>query len=66
MRRYENSLPQSHPYFADVAGAKSPVIDTFKTIALVCGVGLLVSLLLAAGLASFQPKLEAPEVIDWI
>jgi hypothetical protein len=49
-----------------VVSADSPDIDSFKTIALFCGVGLLVSLLLAAGLAYLPSQPHTLDVIDWI
>jgi hypothetical protein len=52
--------------FLNVVSAKSPDIDVFKTIALYCGAGLLVSLLLTAGLAYLSLEPQTPDVMDWI
>lgn len=46
--------------------ANSPDLDIFKTIALFCGIGLLVSLLLAAGLSYLPTEPHTLDVIDWI
>jgi hypothetical protein len=46
--------------------AISPDVDIFKTIALFCGVGLLVSLLLAAGLSYLPAESHTLDVMDWI
>jgi hypothetical protein len=52
--------------FSNVVSAKSSDIDILKTIALFCGVGLLVSLLLTAVLAYLQIGPQAPDLMDWI
>ena len=52
--------------FLNVVSADSPDVDIFKTIALFCGVGLLVSLLVAAGFAYLPPELHMPDVMDWV
>jgi hypothetical protein len=52
--------------FSKVVSVKSPDIEVFKTIALFCGVGLLVLFLLAAGLACLQLEPRSPDVMDWI
>jgi hypothetical protein len=48
--------------FLNSVSVKSPDIDVFKTIAIFCGVGLLILLLLAAGLACLQlePQSQRP------
>ena len=45
--------------------AKSSDVDILKTIALLCGVGLLVSLLLTSGVAGLPLELP-PDVMDWM
>jgi hypothetical protein len=50
----------------NVVSADKADIDGFKTIALFCGVGLLVSLLLAAGLAYLPSQPHTLDVIDWL
>ncbi|MGD0851345.1 hypothetical protein [Bradyrhizobium sp.] len=50
----------------NVIYADSPDLDIFKTIALFCGVGLLVSLLLATGLAYLPSEPHTLDVIDWM
>jgi hypothetical protein len=52
--------------FSNVVPAKSTDTDIFITIALFCGVGLLVSLLLTAALAYLQLGPQAPDLMDWI
>jgi hypothetical protein len=66
MRRYEDGLARSYPAFVKTSCAKSPAIDIFKTIAIVCAAGLLLALLLASASVSLQLKLQVPEVMDWI
>jgi hypothetical protein len=51
---------------SNVVSTYSPDVDIFKTIALFCGVGLLVSLLLAAGLAYLPAEPHTLDVMDWI
>ena len=41
-------------------------VDIFKTIAVFCGLGLLVSLLLAAGLTYLPPEPHTLDVMGWI
>jgi hypothetical protein len=43
-----------------------PDVEIFKTIALFCGAGLLVSLLLAAGLSYLPAEPHTLDVMDWI
>jgi hypothetical protein len=45
---------------------ESPEADAFKTIALFCGVGLLVSLLLILGFAYLPAEPRTLDVMDWI
>jgi len=52
--------------FLDVVSSDSPDVEIFKTIALFCGVGLLVSLLLAAGLSYLPAEPHTLDVMDWI
>jgi hypothetical protein len=66
MRRYQNGLVRSYPDFVKTRYAKSPAIGILKTIAIVCAAGLLLALLLAFALVSWQLKLQVPEVMDWI
>jgi hypothetical protein len=51
--------------FPKVSSAKSSDVDILKTIALLCGVGLLVSLLLTSGVAGLPLGLT-PDVMNWM
>jgi hypothetical protein len=51
---------------SSVIFADSPDLDIVKTIALFCGIGLLVSLLLAAGLSYLPAEPHTLNVMDWI
>jgi hypothetical protein len=53
-------------FLLNVVSTDSPDVDIVKTITLFCGLGLLVSLLLAAGLAHLPPELHMPDVMDWV
>jgi hypothetical protein len=46
--------------------ADSPDLDIVKTIALFCGIGLLVSLVLAAGLSYLPAEPHTLDVMDWV
>jgi hypothetical protein len=48
-----------------VVSAESSEVGALKTIALFCGVGLLVSLLLIAGVAGLPLELT-PDVMEWM
>ena len=50
----------------NVVSTDSPDADIFKTIAVFCGLGLLVSLLLAAGLTYLPLEPHTLDVMDWI
>jgi hypothetical protein len=52
--------------FPKVVSEESHDVDILKTIALYCGVGLLVTLLLTAGLAFLPPAPQTLDVMDWI
>jgi hypothetical protein len=45
--------------------AKTSDVDILKTVALLCGVGLLVSLLLTSGVAGLPLELTS-DVMDWM
>ena len=51
--------------FLKATSEKSSDVDMFKTIALLCGVGLLVSLLLTSGVAGSPLELPS-DVMDWM
>jgi hypothetical protein len=51
--------------FPKGASAELSDADMFKTIALLCGVGLLVSLLLTSGVAGLRLELP-PDVMVWM
>jgi hypothetical protein len=54
--------------FSNVIPAISPDVDILKTVALFCGVGLVVSLLLA-GVGAYlplEPHTYGLDVMDWI
>ena len=51
--------------FLKETSAKSSDVDILKTIALLCGVGLLVSLLLTSGVAGL-PLGPTPDVMNWM
>jgi Na+/H+ antiporter NhaA len=52
--------------FSRAASAESSDVDILMTIALFCGIGLLISLLLIAGLAYLPPEPQMLNVRDWI
>ncbi len=52
--------------FSHPVSTESPEVDIFKTIALFCGAGLLVSSLLIAGLAYLPLEPQTLNVIDWM
>jgi hypothetical protein len=51
---------------SSVIFADSPDLDIVKTIALFCGIGLLVSLVLAAGLSYLPAEPHTLDVMDWV
>jgi hypothetical protein len=52
--------------FLNVIPAISPDVDILKTVALFCGVGLVVSLLLAGGYLPLEPHTHGLDVMDWV
>jgi hypothetical protein len=63
---WESAVNAISKTFPKVASAESPDVDILITVALCCGVGLLVSLLLAAGVAGSPLELQTPDVMNWI
>jgi hypothetical protein len=53
-------------FLLNVVSTDSRDVDIVKTIALFCGLGLLVSLLLAAGLGQLPLEPHTLDVMDWI
>ena len=53
-------------FLLNVVSTDSRDVDIVKTIALFCGLGLLVSLLLAAGLSRLRLEPHTLDVMDWI
>jgi hypothetical protein len=51
---------------SSVIFADSPDLDIVKTIVLFCGIGLLVSLVLAAGLSYLPAEPHTLDVMDWV
>jgi hypothetical protein len=52
--------------FLNAVSADQTDIDMLRTIALFCGVGLLVSVLVAAGLTWLPTEPQSLNVMDWI
>jgi hypothetical protein len=63
----ENAVTAIAKALLSSVSTESPDADVFKTIVLFCGLGLLASLLLTAGLVYLQiDPPQASNVMDWI